>query len=589
MKRLRQLYFLSGLFLFTTVTAQVNFDAKVSKKRLGLNERLRVDFVMNENGDDFTPPDFKGFTLVGGPNRSLSNIWENGKRSFSLTITYFLQPQLKGNLTIGQATVKIKGETYKTSPVTIEVTSAVKKPNDPNNVDYIVDENVHLVAEVSKSNPYLNEGITVVYKLYFRNPISISDVRELESPEFSNFWSHQVKIDQIRAVAGSYKGEAYNEVVWRKMVLYPQKTGKSTFEPLTLNMTIGVPSNRRDIFGDRIYQQVQRTITAGKRTINVKPLPEQGKPAGFTGAVGTEFNFDVILNKDALKASESFQAKVKVSGSGNLKLFTLPELSTPNTLEVYEPEHNEKVRTSMRGMLGSIEDVYTVVPQFQGKYPIPPLNFSYFNPKTKEYKTLRSQELVVNVFEGPVATSGTTNAPTMVAKQPIGLSEGSFRFIDLNTALLPVQQNAFWHSRLFYILLLLPLVLVFFFALLKRFGLNKTEDLDAQRQQRAQQLAKKYLSSAKKAMGQKEAFYDALERALHNYLKARLHIETTEMSKQKIESLLLEKGAESTASAAFVRLLENCEIARYARGSDSAMSSDFKAASSTIARIDKQL
>lgn len=587
--QLRHLWFMiSFLFILGTASAQVSFEAKVSKKRMGINERLRVDFVMNKNGDDFTPPNFNGFQLVGGPNQSMSNVWDNGKRSFSKTITYFLTPQSKGTLTIGQATVKIDGEIYKTNPIKVEITTAVKKPNDPNNVDYIIDENIHLVAEVSKSKPYLNEAITVIYKLYFRSPINISDVRQIENPSFSDFWSHQIKIDPIRASLGTYKGEAYNEVVWRKVVLYPQKIGKLILEPLTLNLSVGVPSNRRDIFGSRIYQQAQKIVTAGKRTIDVKALPENGKPAGFTGAVGT-FDFDVILNKDALKASESFQAKVKVSGKGNLKLFNLPELSTPNTLEVYDPEHSENVRTNLNGMQGSIEDVYTVVPKYQGKYPIPPISFSYFDPKTKQYKTLRSQDLIVNVFEGPTAALNEQNGPTTISKQQLLTNDGNFRFIRLNTDLKPINNKNFWLSSLFYALFLLPFILILLFVLLKKFIFGKTQDATTLRQQRAKQLARKYLSSAKKALGKEGQFYEALERALHNYLKAKLHIETTEFSKQKIKDLLMEKNIPLADAKSFVKLLENCEMARYAPESEVTMNADLKEASTIISIIDKQL
>ncbi|MEO2099223.1 MAG: BatD family protein, partial [Flavobacteriaceae bacterium] len=231
----------------------------MSKKRLGLNERLRVDFEMNENGDNFNPPAFTEFQVVSGPQQSVSRSWVNGVQSFSKTYTYFLTPKRKGKLTLGQAEVTIKGEVFKTTPIEIEVTDAVKKPNDPNNVDNIIDGNIHLVAEVSKTNPYLNEGISVTYKLYFRNPISISDVQELESPSYGDFWSHLIKIGRAEInMRGSYKGEPYNEVIWRKAVLYPQKTGRLTLKPLTLNLSISVPSNRKDLFGRRILTQAQK-------------------------------------------------------------------------------------------------------------------------------------------------------------------------------------------------------------------------------------------------------------------------------------------------------------------------------------------
>ena len=570
------------------IQSQISFDAKVSKKRLGLNERLRVDFVMNENGDDFTPPPFTNFQIVSGPQQSVSRSWVNGVRSFSKTYTYFLTPKRKGKVTLGQAEIVIKGEVYKTLPILLEVISAVEKPNDPNNIDYITDENIRLVAEISNTQPYLNEGITVLYKLYFRNPISISDVQELESPSYGDFWSHLIKIGQVRVnTRGEYKGEPFNDVVWRKVVLYPQKTGKLDIEPLSLNLSLSVPSDRRDLFGRRILTQGQKTISAGRRVINVKSLPEKNQPSDYTGAVGS-FDFDVIIDKNALKASESFQAKIKVKGNGNLKLFNLPSINVPNTLEVYEPEHSENIKISLSGMEGTIEDIYTIVPKYQGKYPIPPVQFSYFDPKTSNYKTLRSQDLLVDVFEGPLA-GNKSNQEKVETKQIISTKENSFRFIQLDTQLFPIKKNKFWLSLNFFILLVLPIGLILIVIFIKRFILKQTKDSASNKQKQSQRLASKYLSSAKKAFHNQGIFYEALERALHNYLKAKLKIETTEMSKEKIEHLLLDKKVDGQSAIDFIVVIENCELARYAPVSSVSIKEDYQKAISVIASIDRQL
>ena len=569
--------------------AQVTFEAKVSKKRLGLNERLRVDFEMNENGDNFNPPSFSNFQVVSGPQQAVSRSWVNGVQSFSKTYTYFLTPKIKGKVTIGQAVVTIGGEIYKTTPVEIEVTNSVKKPNDPNNVDNVVDGNIHLVAEVSKSAPYLNEGITVIYKLYFRNPISVSDVSELESPSYGDFWSHLIKIGRAEInMRGSYKGEPYNEVIWRKAVLYPQKTGKLVLEPLTLNLSLNIPSNRRDLFGRRIMTQTQKTITTGEKVIAVKDLPQNNKPENFSGAVG-QFDFDVILNKDLLKASESFQAKIKVKGKGNLKLFNLPAINVPNTLEVYEPEHDEKVKITISGMQGTIEDNYTIVPQFQGKYPIPSIQFSYFDPKSKSYKILKSQDLIVDVFEGPTAVNTNRNLKSIAPKTSIPAVDNAFRYIKLETKFESIDKKSFWRSQLFWTLVIFPVFILSISFLLKRIFYGRNEDVIKQKQRRAEQLTKKYLSSAKKHFDDQAQFYEVLERALHNYLKAKLKIETTELSKSKIKNLLHQNNVDKKTALEYVEVIESCERARYSPGSLVNMKDDFKNASSLIGKIDRQI
>ena len=447
-KRLHFLSLFFTLFLVQTLVAQVSFKTKVSKNRLGLNERLRVSFEMNEDGDNFNPPSFEGFTVVGGPNQSVSNSWVNGVRSYSKSYTYFLNPNRKGKLTIGQASIEIKGEVYKTTPVSVQVTEAVNNPNSPQaRANAIVDDNLHLVAEVSKSNPYLNEAISVQYKLYFSSEISVYNVNEVEMPKYTDFWSHQIPIEKLEIQRGEYKGQPYNYVTWRKTVLYPQKSGTLVLAPLTLNVSVDVPTNRRDFFGNRVYQKTPKIVTAGKRTIKVRPLPLAGRPADFDGAVG-QFDLNVRFNKTELKSSESFQATVKVSGRGNLKLFSLPTFNAPSSLEVYEPEHKERVKTNLLGMQGSIEDTYTVVPQYQGNYPIPSIGFSFFDPVKEEYVRLRSNETLIDVYEGPVAATPVKKQNTPQIKSPV-TSEATFDFIKLETELVPIKRPHFMAQSVF--------------------------------------------------------------------------------------------------------------------------------------------
>ena len=372
----KSIFILFFILSFGLAKAQVSFIAKASKKTLGINERLRIDFEMNEDGDNFVPPNFKGFNVVGGPNQSISNSWINGKRSYSKTYSYFLAPKSQGTFSINQATIEIDDQIYKTTPLKITITEAVTKPKDGNNADYVASENVHLIAEVSKTNPYLNEAITVIYKLYVSNDVSITrSWQELDTPKFQDFWSQYIEENGEQQIyETTYKGKPYRYVVLRKAVLYPQKTGELTIEPLTLDIPIDVQGTTRDIFGRRRMARVNRTISAGKRTINVKPLPVKGKPDNFSGAVGN-FDFSISTNKKTLYANEALELKIKVKGTGNLKLFNLPPLNLPNSLEVYEPVRANKIIVNSKGMNGFISDTYTVIQEFKGSYPIRPITF----------------------------------------------------------------------------------------------------------------------------------------------------------------------------------------------------------------------
>lgn len=588
MKTKNFLFILGFVLCSITATAQVQFDAKVSKKTLGINERLRIDFEMNQDGDNFRPPSFENFKVVGGPNQSISNSWINGKRSFSKTYSYFLAPQKRGRSTIGQATIEINGETYKTLPIEVEVTAAVEVPKDGNNADYVASENVHLVAEVSNANPYLNEAITVTYKLYVSHDVSItSQWREIDTPKYADFWSQNIdNQNNFKVYEGKYNGENYRYVVLRTTVLYPQKTGKLDIEPLTLDIPIDVQGNRRDIFGRRLMERVNRTISAGNRTIDVKPLPLEGKPDGFNGAVG-DFSFDVTTNKTTLNANESLQLDVKISGKGNLKLFTAPTVKLPSTLEVYEPEHSESVTTTVAGMQGSITDSYTVVPQFKGTYPVNPITFSFFDPKTEKYRTITSKEFTIEVENGPISSAVASNSND--SKKQVVLSKDNFKYIKLDANLKPIAQEEFFKSALFWSLLGGPFLLIPLFILVGKKRKARLNDVEGNKLRRANKLAKKYLSEAKRNIQNPVAFYEALERALHNYLKAKLTIETSEMEKSHISKLLLERNVEAPVVENFIGLLKNCEFARYASTSTASVQQDYNKASEVISTIDKQI
>jgi len=586
------LLFLAMVFLSVTMShaqdEEVTFTMNLSKEKLGVNERLRVDFTMNKDGDNFTPPAFENFKVVMGPSQSISSSWINGKRTFSKTYTYILLPTARGNFTIQQATIEIAGETYKTIPRTVEVTAAVDRPNGEKTADDVADESLHLVAEVSKENPYLNEAVTVVYKLYVSPDISVTNYRPLDNPTYNNFWSQDIPVTKHTAQNGTYEGKPFRYVVLKRVVLYPQKSGQLDIEPLSLEIFVDVPTNRRDFFGGRIYTQTSKTVSAGNRTINVKPLPEEGKPADFNGAVG-DFQFSVTTSKEQLNASESLQAKVEISGKGNLKLFQLPKPELPSSLEVYDPEHEEDINTSSTGMEGKVTDNYTIVPSFRGKYPIPSIPFSYFNPATGKYVTLQSDEINIEVMEGPVASSENAIAGSAVNKQSVVPTGKQFHFLKLNPNLEPLKASSFFSSKSFFMWLFLPLLLIpiAIFTSKKREAI--AGDVVGNKIKQANRLAKKYLSTAKRDLGNKEAFYVALEKGLHNYLKAKLNIETTEFSKEKITNILTGKQVAQEDIKGFIGLLTSCEMARYSPFSNVQMQNDYEKASEVISNLDKQL
>jgi len=583
---MRLFVYISFLFFLNSSFSQVKFEAEVSKTKLGVNENLRVDFKMNKDGDNFSPPSFNGFRVVGGPNQSVSNSWINGVRTFSKTYSYFLTPEKKGNYTIGQASIEIDGDIYKTLPVKVQVTEAVESSLSPGSPSSVVDDDIELSIEISKSNPYLNEPISVEFKLLFNPKINVTNLGEIDNPEFKNFWSQNIKIPRLEIKSTSYKGQRYNYVTWKKALLFPQKAGDLELLPLTLDVTIDVPTNRRDFFGNIIYTQTSKKVASRKRIIKVKNFPENGKPESFNGAVG---NFDISLNssKSQLKATESFQLEFKVNGNGNLKLFSLPEIIVPSSLEKYAPEFKEKINTSLSGMNGEISNVYTIVPQYQGKYPIPPVEFSFFNPKTEQYVTLYSNESIVDVLDGPTRLSESN----VQASNPVSnsiTSSDQFNFIKLNSNFTQIDaKNIIDSKKILFTLFLIPIIILVLAIIY--FNLrNKKVSENILKSRDADLLARQYLNNAKIDINNKDSFYASLENALFNFIKSKYLIEREDFSKDRLKSILEKDKISDNIIEDLIDIINSCELARYTPTTPEGMDQDYEKAVKVISNFDKR-
>ncbi|HEX5743121.1 MAG TPA: BatD family protein [Flavobacteriaceae bacterium] len=588
MKKLIFKYGLLGFYLLLSqfAIAQLEFTATTSNSKIGLNQRLRIEFSVDKQGaDNFMLPNMSDFRIVAGPSQSVNQSWINGKVSFSQTYIYIIQPTKIGTFTIPSATVEYEGKIYKTNTLKITVTENVEVPKDPNDPTYMAQQGIHLVAEVSKENPYVGETLYVVYKLYVSENINVSNWAVLESPQYNGFWNQDIEIKGMSVQMGEYKGERYRYIELKKAILIPQKKGELVIEPMKMDITLGVPTGRYNFFGEAILRSFTESYTTGKKIIKVKALPIEGKPDNFTGAVG-DFKFKVSKNKEILKANETAQIIVEVSGSGNFKLFEIPKLITPAELETYTPEYKENLQTTLNGINGRVFSNYTVVPQFKGKYKIPNVSFSYFNPSEKKYHIIESPDMFVEVVEGKDLP---TSDSAFSRKQQVQVSGNSFRYIQTKTVFEPINKESFFLSKWFYLLLLLPLAVIPIGIIINRYNEDRSKDIVGSRKRKADKLAKKYLSTAKKELGKKESFYIALEKALHNFLKAKLSIETSEISQDKITEILLEKGLSKDSIEVLIAVLNDCDFARYTPSSNVKMKDEYEKAVEIIALIDKQL
>ena len=587
MKQKIHFIILCALMSVSTYAQTPELTASVSKNKLGLNQRVKIQFTINKQGaDNFQAPNFKNFQIVSGPSQSISQSWINGKASFSQSYSYIVKPLKKGEFLIPAASIKLNNKILKSKPVKVIVLDPVDIPKDPNDPNYIAQQNVHLVAEISKSSPYVGEGIYVEYRLYVSQNISVRDFSYTESPQYNGFWNQDIKILGLTTKNGTYNGEPYRYVVLQKALLIPTKSGKLTIDPIKMDIVIGVPTGRGDFFGNAIVRNITKSFASAKKFIQSKELPIEGKPESFNGAVG-DFNFIVSSSKNILKSNETATVSVKVTGNGNLKLFELPEIKTPSELEVFTPEQKEKINISSRGIRGSVTKNYTVVPQFRGKYKIPSTEFSYFDLKEKKYVRLTSQDIFVDVLEGKELVTDS-DVPSNF-KKDIVVTGANFRYIQTSSTLSLANESDFYTSKFYYLILILPLLFIPFGIVIAKRNEARSNDVLGNKLRKADRLAKKYLSEAKKQLGTKEAFYVALEKALHNYLKAKLRIETSDISKEKITELLKSKSVDKSSIDSFIEVFNSCDMARYSPVSVVEMKDDYEKSKLVITQIDKQL
>jgi len=586
MKRI--VLFLLPFWLIVNAQAQTTFKSHVSRDKITLNESLMVNFTLNTpsgniNSRSFRSPNFEGF-IKRGPMQSQEYRNYNGQVSASYTFSYQLTPTKIGKISIGSAKIFVDGKSYTTRPITVTVIKGAKKPAQvasqqerasnqasPEASDDV--KGAFLTVETTNSHPYINQAVGMTYRLYVPSEMQVSNYSEVNKPQFNGFWIQDVDNNISGPYNGEVNGKSYRYYVLRKKLLFPQQIGKLVIKPLTISLDVARPYMRNyGPFRMRDYKLVRIKLTSGKKNIQVKALPEDGKPIDFSGAVG---NFDLSLKVDRpqVKSGEPVDVVVTVKGNGNLKLFDLPRLKAPEGLEIYEPKHSEKVRTSFNGNTGSIKDEYVIVPNQSGKFIIPSMRFVYFDPKSKNYVTKASNDIILRVSGGNYQGAISNNTMPNNAKISTGTD---FRFIKEQVNFVSEDTSRFYKSKLFKTLLTIPFILAFLLFGYKKYQSNIVYDAAEIQRRKRQLLAQKYLKDARKSMQNKELFYANLEKAIHNFLKSQLKIDMAELDRENIRKKLLEKNISEDKINDLFSVLNKCDMARYAPASFSIIEEDYK-------------
>lgn len=569
------------LVLVNVSLAQTRLEVKMSKTTLKVGESVQLSFVFNAVGDDFIPPKINGFQ-VNGPMVSQSENIINGAYSGNQQFAYVIQAIRPGKFTIPSAIVEFKGRIFKSQPVIVTVLNQNIKGEKQTNEDSYVSKNnvgksapVFIEAEISKTNVYINEPIEVSYRVYLNPKFKIEKENKINFPKYNNFWSQTEDLRDNHWEQVAVNGRIYYTKLFRRTVLYPQKTGNLSIDPLSLDFNIAYPTGELDFFNDPQYETARRVIATPSKTIVVKPLPEKGKPENFTGAVG-DFEFNVVVDKLESKTGETIQIDFVVKGTGNLKLFELPKPNLPADFEIFEPTHKEDIEENIRGMSGSISDSYTVIPQNKGKFLVKPQQFSYFDIQSKSYKTISSDEINLTIAQGDKHITQLQKNKTASPKTILPIFTEA-NFVTLNS-------STFFNSVWFYLLLGLPILTALFLLVYKRKINEKEEKEHTKVLNNKKPITPLSWQNLEQKSTNKEVFYAEIEQELKAFITTYFHIDPT-LSNETLREQLSEKGVELSLVVQIDKLLQTCEIAKYTPVSDLNKTQDLEQANEIINQL----
>ena len=569
-----------------------------------VGDQFRLSYtVTTQKVKDFRAPSIKGFDVLMGPSRSQQSSTQivngNVTSTSSITFTYILMANTAGEYTIGGASIVADGNQMVSNSVKIKVLPQDQNSNGGqggssthSSGTSVSDQDLFITATASKTNVFEQEAFVLTYKIYTRE--SNLQLNNAKLPDFKGFHSQEIEMTtNARWTPEHYRGRNYYTTVYRQFVLFPQQSGKLYIDPAQFQMTIGKPVQSDDPFdaffnGGSNVIEIKKSIATPKIAINVSPLPA-GKPADFSGGVG-EFTVSSSINSKELKTNDAITIKLVISGTGNLKLISNPEIKFPEDFEVYDPKVDNQVRLTQEGLTGNRVIEYLAIPRHAGTYKIPGVSFSYFDIRSKSYKTLKTEEYVVNIEKG------AGNADQVIAnftnKEDLKVLGKDIRYIKQNEVTFQPKGSFFYGSMSYWLFYIIPALAFIIFFIIYRKQAAENANVAKVRTKKANKVATKRMKLAGKLLSEnkKDAFYDEVLKALWGYISDKLNIPVSRLSKDNIEEKLRNHGVSEELIKDFLNALNDCEFARFAPGDENqAMDKVYSSSIEVISKMENSI
>ncbi len=575
------------LLLISGAAFAQNLQLTASVDRNPVSENETFTYEIKISGKSSGLPEVKmpvlsDFRILSGPNQSSQFSMVNGSVSVSKTYSVTLLAKKIGKFTIPAVQIKYKGKTYRSNPIRVTVTKSNTSGNRGAQAGVgkqgksaaTASDNVFIRVAPSKNSVFVNDQINISYKVYFRVPIRNPDFIKL--PETVGFWVEEYDIPQnIPVKQEVINGVQYSVAEVKKFAVFPTKPGKLTISPLQLSVDVVKRRRRRDpfsafddFFNDPLGRTVRKVLTSRALTINVQPLPDAGKPANFSGLVGN-FNMTVSIDNTDVKANDAITYKIKLSGSGNLKILDKLPVNFPPTFEIFNPKIKDKINRRGKRLHFTRELEYVVIPRTPGEYRIDPLEISFFDPKTRQYRRLRSRDYVIHVGEGEeIAGVGSGN----FSKSEVRLLGQDINFIKEDKLSLkpidyrPYQSGWFWAS------LVLPLAFLGLALGYRSHAEKMSTNVEYARKRKAARQAEKRLREAKTHLQQQKfaEFYGEVSNALLGFVADKTNQSAAGLMRDNVEQLLKENGVEQEMVSEYLACLDEADFRRFAPGQTAA-------------------
>lgn len=573
------------VFVLAAIAQDATFTASVDRTSLAMGEQFEITFTLNgsSGGSNFRPPVFNDFLTLSGPNQSTNMQFINGAMSASVSYSYILQPRAEGKFVIGPAFISHNGKQIQTQPITVEVAkgapqtksqSQSRQSQQDTNIGKQIGDNLFLKVTIDKSRVYQGEQITATYKIYTR--VGIVNYNLSKLPALTGFWSEDLDVvKQVQLSNEVLNGKQYRVGILKKVALFPQRSGTLSLDPMEVECVVQIQSRRKSndlfdqFFNDPFFNNtanVNYKVRSQQVNITVLPLPQTDVPSGFNGAVG-KFNMETWLDKPQTKTNEPVTLKVKITGRGNMKLLNPPEINVTSDIEKYDPKISDNAARQGDQIAGSRTFEYLLIPRHPGEQKIPSFSFSFFDVDKKSYVTMRSPEFTVSVDKGSEISQ---TYAVGVSKEDVKLLGEDIRFIKSGGILLHRKGVTFAGSPVFYILLASPVLAFIGFIIYIKKREKFLGNIVLVRNRKAQKIARKRLTEAKKFLDlkKKEEFYTEISRALWGYIADKLAIPPSDLSLDLVRSMLENKNIQIELITKLASTIEMCEFARFAPSAD---------------------